>query len=72
MLDRAGLFVATDADLDLLRDYAAAGGHLVIGIRTGYGDEEARARVAVAPDGCTTAAGVRYEEFSNLHGTTSR
>ena len=32
---RPGLYVATDADLDLLRDYAAAGGHLVIGIRTG-------------------------------------
>ena len=61
------LYVATDADLDLLRDYAAAGGHLVIGIRTGYGDEEARARVAVAPDRLHAAAGVHYEEFSNLH-----
>jgi beta-galactosidase len=60
------LYVATDADLDLLREYAAAGGHLVIGIRTGYGDEEARARVAVAPDRLHAAAGVHYEEFSNL------
>jgi beta-galactosidase len=58
------LYVATDADLDLLRDYAAAGGHLVVG--TGYGDEEARARVAVAPDRLHAAAGVHYEEFSNL------
>ena len=49
MLVAAGLYVASDADLDLLRDYAAAGGHLVVGIRTGYGDEEARARVEVAP-----------------------
>lgn len=60
------LYVATDADLDLLRDYAEAGGHLVVGIRTGYGDEEARARVAVAPDRLHAAAGVHYEEFSNL------
>jgi beta-galactosidase len=60
------LYVASDADLDLLSDYAAAGGHLVIGIRTGYGDEEARARVAVAPDRLHEAAGVHYEEFSNL------
>ena len=61
------VYTATDADLDLLRDYAAAGGHLVIGIRTGYGDDEARARVAVAPDRLREAAGVHYEEFSNLH-----
>lgn len=60
------LYVASDADLDLLRDYAAAGGHLVVGIRTGYGDEEARARVEVAPARLAEAAGVHYEEFSNL------
>ncbi|WP_353808733.1 beta-galactosidase [Agromyces sp. SYSU T00194] len=59
-------YIATDADLDLLRDYAAAGGHLVVGIRTGYGDEEARARVEVAPARVGEAAGVHYEEFSNL------
>lgn len=60
------LYVASDADLDLLRDYAAAGGHLIVGIRTGYGDEEARARVEVAPARLVEAAGVRYDEFSNL------
>ncbi|WP_231916189.1 beta-galactosidase [Microbacterium karelineae] len=61
-----GLYVAADEDLDLLRDYAAAGGHLVIGIRTGYGDDEARARIDVAPGRLAGAAGVWYEEFSNL------
>lgn len=60
------LYVASDDDLDLLREYAAAGGHLVIGIRTGYGDDEARARIAIAPDRLHEAAGVHYEEFSNL------
>lgn len=60
------LYVASDADLDLLRDYAAAGGHLIVGIRTGYGDEEARARIEVAPARLAEAAGVHYEEFSNL------
>ncbi|WP_406248859.1 beta-galactosidase [Microbacterium sp. M] len=59
-------YVATDEELDLLAAYAAAGGHLVIGIRTGYADEEARARIAEAPDRLSAAAGVRYEEFSNL------
>ncbi|MCR2792157.1 beta-galactosidase [Microbacterium sp. zg.Y625] len=61
-----GFYAASDADLDLLRDYAHSGGHLVIGIRTGYGDEEARARTEVAPARLAEAAGVSYEEFSNL------
>jgi beta-galactosidase len=61
-----GLYAATDELLELLRDYAAAGGHLVVGIRTGYGDDEARARVAVAPAYLDQAAGASYEEFSNL------
>jgi len=38
----------------------------MIGIRTGYGDDEARARIAIAPDRLHEAAGVHYEEFSNL------
>ena len=60
------VYVATDAELQLLADYAEAGGHLIVGIRTGYGDEEARARFAIAPDVLTKPAGVWYEEFSNL------
>jgi beta-galactosidase len=69
VLIAAALYVASDADLDLLQDYAAAGGHLVLGIRTGYGDEEARARLEVAPARLRDAAGVHYEEFSNLRHT---
>ncbi len=66
VLVAAGLYITGDDDLSLLREYAAAGGHLVLGPRTGYADQEARARVAVAPDGLHAAAGVWYEEFSNL------
>ena len=61
-----GLLVADDAMLSWLRDYAAAGGHLVIGPRTAYGDEEGRARVEVKPALLADAAGVRYQEFSNV------
>ena len=46
--------------------YAAAGGHLVLGPRTAYGDEEGRARTEVKPAHLAEAAGVRYQEFSNL------
>ena len=66
MLIVPGLLVADDALLIWLRDYAAAGGHLVIGPRTAYGDEEGRARIEVKPAHLADAAGVRYQEFSNL------
>ena len=61
-----GLYAASDGLLELLRDYATAGGHLVIGVRTGYGDDEARARLAVAPALLAETAGACYDEFSNL------
>lgn len=60
------VYVAEDAVLDHLTAYAEAGGHLLIGIRTGYGDELARARHAVAPDRLAQPAGVHYDEYSNL------
>ena len=66
VLVAAGVYVTTDEDLDFYRRYAAAGGHLVLGVRTAYADQEARVRVEVAPAGLAGAAGVRYEEFSNL------
>ncbi|WP_410720877.1 beta-galactosidase trimerization domain-containing protein, partial [Brevibacillus sp. SIMBA_076] len=50
LLVAAAEYVADDATLDALRAYAEAGGHLVLGIRTGYGDGLARARRAAAPD----------------------
>jgi len=43
------IYVADDATLEHLRAYAVSGGHLVVGIRTGYADELVRARRAVAP-----------------------
>ena len=67
MLVVPGLLVADDDLLTWLRDYAAAGGHLVIGPRTAYGDEEGRARVEVKPAHLADAGGVRYQEFSNLN-----
>jgi beta-galactosidase len=66
VLIAAGLYISTDDDLALLREYAEVGGHLVLGPRTAYADDEARARVEVAPAGLADAAGVTYEEFSNL------
>jgi beta-galactosidase len=61
-----GLLVADDKLLLWLRDYAGAGGHLVLGPRSAYGDGEGRARTEVKPAHLADAAGVRYQEFSNL------
>ena len=61
-----GLYVADDATLEGLKAYAAAGGHLVLTPRTGYADEEAVARHEVMPGTLREAAGLRYEEFTNL------
>jgi beta-galactosidase len=61
-----GLYIASDETLDWLRGYAEAGGHLVLGPRTGYADLEARARRDRMPARLSEAAGVWYDEFSNL------
>lgn len=66
VLIAAGVYVTTDAELELLRDYVAAGGHLVIGPRTGYADTEARARVEISPPRLADLAGAHYDEYSNL------
>ncbi|MFD4508588.1 beta-galactosidase [Streptomyces sp. NPDC058457] len=60
------LYLAADTTLDWLAAYAHAGGHLVLGPRTGYADHEARARQEPAPGRLVAAAGASYEEFSNL------
>jgi beta-galactosidase len=60
------LYVVDDATIDRLAAYAHAGGHLVLGARTAYADHEARARNEPAPARLVEAAGVRYDEFSNL------
>ena len=60
------LYVASDELLGALRDYVAAGGHLIATFRTGYVDEDGRARPEVAPGVLREAAGVSYLEYSNL------
>jgi beta-galactosidase len=63
-----GLYIASDQTLDWLRRYALAGGHLVLGPRTGYADSEGRARADQMPARLSDIAGAWYDEFSNLRG----
>jgi beta-galactosidase len=60
-----GFYIATDEQLTWLREYAAAGGHLVLGIRSGVADSEARPREDAQSALLADAAGVTYDEFSN-------
>ncbi|MHA3700669.1 beta-galactosidase [Jatrophihabitans sp. YIM 134969] len=66
VLVAAAYLLATDDDLRWLERYAAAGGHLVLGIRTGYEDNLARARTERKPAFLDVAAGVHYDEYSTL------
>ena len=58
--------MTSDEELEWLLEYAESGGHLILGPRTAYADDEARARAEVAPARLHEAAGVWYDEFSNI------
>jgi beta-galactosidase len=60
------LYIADDVLLDLLDAYARAGGHLVLGFRSGYADDEARPRAEVMPGRLRAAVGASYGEYTNL------
>ena len=60
------LYIADDMLLDLLDAYARAGGHLVLGFRSGYADDEARPRAEVMPGRLREAVGASYGEYTNL------
>ncbi|WP_211231838.1 beta-galactosidase [Amycolatopsis balhimycina] len=62
----AGCYLADERLLGWLAAYADAGGHLILGPRTGYADTEGRARAEIAPAKLTEYAGVSYGEYSNL------
>jgi beta-galactosidase len=60
------LVLVGDELAEWLRAYAAAGGHLVLGIRTATSDDAGRVRRDPQPAGLADAAGAGYDEFSNL------
>jgi len=66
VLVAAGITVLSDEAIAWLRRYVEVGGHLVLGPRTGYHDEETRARDTLHPAGFADLAGVDYAEYSTL------
>ncbi|WP_062287520.1 beta-galactosidase [Demequina phytophila] len=59
-------YAASDSLLDWLCAYAEAGGHLILGPRSAYGDEEARARGEIKPARLARLAQVTYQEFQSV------
>ena len=74
VLIAAAFYTAADEDLDFLVDYARAGGHLVVGPRTGYADPEGRARTerAPGPDHRRGRRLVRRDGFAAVTGAGRR
>ena len=60
------LYVASDAVLKRLVEYARAGGHLVLTLKSGFCDQYSTVRATMAPGPLREAAGFHYQEFSNL------
>jgi beta-galactosidase len=57
---------AADEDLDFLAEYAAAGGHLVLGPRSAGADREGRARSERLPARLADLAGMTWDECITL------
>ena len=60
-------YAASDALLTFARDYAAAGGRLILPPRTGYVRDDGVMRTEVAPAGFVEILGASYNEYSNLN-----
>jgi beta-galactosidase len=60
------LYAVSAATLEFAREYAAAGGTLIVGPRTGYAKSDAVIRTETAPAILGEAASVSYSEYSML------
>jgi beta-galactosidase len=60
------LYVADDALLGRIADYARKGGKVVMTFKSGFANENAAVRWTMAPGPLREALGFHYQEFSNL------
>jgi beta-galactosidase len=60
------LYIADDALLQRISDYAKNGGHVVMTFKSGFANENSAVRWVRAPGPLREAAGFSYQEFSNL------
>ncbi len=62
------LYVANDALLERIADFAKAGGHVLLTFKSGFTNEWSTVRWTRAPGPLREAAGLSYQEFSTLRG----
>jgi beta-galactosidase len=60
------LYISSDGLLERLAEYVRGGGHLVLAFKSGFANEDSTVRWERAPGPLRKAAGVSYQEFSNL------
>lgn len=60
------LYISDDALLQRIADYVKAGGHVVMTFKSGFANENSAVRWVRAPGPLREAAGISYQEFSNL------
>jgi beta-galactosidase len=60
------LYIADDALLQRISDYVKNGGHVVMTFKSGFANENTAVRWVRAPGPLREAAGISYQEFSNL------
>ncbi len=60
------LYISDDALLQKISDYVKSGGHVVMTFKSGFANENAAVRWVRAPGPLRDAAGISYQEFSNL------
>ena len=60
------LYAADDALLQRISDYVKKGGHVLMTFKSGFTNENAAVRWAMAPGPLRDALGFHYQEFSNL------
>jgi len=60
------LYIADDALLQRISDYVKKGGHVVMTFKSGFANENSAVRWVRAPGPLREAAGLSYQEFSNL------
>ena len=60
------LYIADDALLQRIAEFVRKGGHVVMGFKSGFANENAAVRWTTAPGPLRQVLGFHYQEFSNL------
>lgn len=60
------LYSASDAVLERVSDYVKGGGEVIMAFKSGFTNEYSTVRETMQPGGLRAAAGIHYQEFTNL------